>query len=90
LYDSDPYKQARRKREHAYQARVRQMFTDFETRVSGKGFRIVQVQMGPTTSTEMVPLVDGEPCSSTTCDRKPPASRRRCGACGGSKRRTPS
>jgi predicted ATP-dependent protease len=80
LYDSDPYKQARRKREHAYQARVRQMFTDFEARVSGKGFRIVQVQMGPTTSTEMVPLVDGEPAQfddlRSQAAGKPAATRR--------------
>jgi ATP-dependent Lon protease len=29
--------------------------------VTGKGFRIVQLQMGPAMSTEIVPVVDGEP-----------------------------
>src|SRR5262245_4633588 len=61
LFESDPYKQARRRLETELQTRVRHLFEAFEKRVAAQGFKIVQVPMGPVQRTEIVPVVDAKP-----------------------------
>jgi ATP-dependent Lon protease len=61
LFESDPYKQARRRLETELQTRLRRLFEGFEKRVASQGFKIVQVPMGPVQRTEIVPFVDAKP-----------------------------
>jgi ATP-dependent Lon protease len=61
LYGSDPYKAARRALHERYQSRIRDLFKSMEERVEAQGFQIVQIQIGPMTRTEILPLVDGKP-----------------------------
>jgi ATP-dependent Lon protease len=61
LYESEPFKQERRRIEEDYQQRIRTPLQSFEQRVQGEHFQIVQLHMGPLTRTDVLPVVGGKP-----------------------------
>ena len=61
LYESEPYKEARRRVQGRYQERLRKLFGGFEKRLVAEKFQIVQVQLGMTTRTDIFPVVDDKP-----------------------------
>ena len=47
-----------------FKARDKELWTKFEQRVRKKNFVVVQLQEGPVTRQDVLPVVDGKPCTS--------------------------
>lgn len=63
VFESRRYIEQRKGMLEHFQDRQRTVLKDFEKKVKGKGFEVVQVQGGPTNRPEIAPLVDGNPVS---------------------------
>ncbi|MGQ9559371.1 MAG: Lon protease family protein [Candidatus Oleimicrobiaceae bacterium] len=61
LFDSDLYGQRRQRLVDSYNEQERKIVAGFEERVSKEGFAVIQVQVGPLTRPDLVPVIDGSP-----------------------------
>jgi ATP-dependent Lon protease len=61
VMESDPYRKGREQIIERFRARQRSMIAAFDERVQGEGFALVQVQLGPVPTPQVVPVADGEP-----------------------------
>jgi len=64
VFESRRYVEQRKAMLEHFQDRQRSVLKDFEKRVKGKGFEVVQVQGGPATRPEIAPVLDGNPVSA--------------------------
>jgi lon-related putative ATP-dependent protease len=63
VFESRRYVEQRKSMLEHFQDRQRSVLKDFEKKVKGKGFEVVQVQGGPTTRPEIAPVIDGNPAT---------------------------
>ena len=61
LFDGQPFKDARAHLETEFRERIRGLFDAFDRRVRRAGFRLVQVELGPATRTEIHVVVNDKP-----------------------------
>jgi len=61
VFESRRYIEQRKGMLEHFQDRQRTVLKDFEKKVKGKGFEVVQVQGGPTSRPEIAPVIDGNP-----------------------------
>ncbi len=61
VFESRRYIEQRKGMLEHFQDRQRIVLKDFEKKVKGKGFEVVQVQGGPTNRPEIAPVIDGNP-----------------------------
>jgi lon-related putative ATP-dependent protease len=61
IFESEPYRKGKEQIRDRFRTRTRELIQTFEERVGAEGFALVQVQVGPMTNPEVVPVVDGEP-----------------------------
>ncbi len=61
VYEGQRYQQARKNTMQHFQDRQRSLLQDFERRVKERGLDLIQVQVGPVTRPEIVPLIGGNP-----------------------------
>ena len=61
VFESRRYIEQRKGMLEHFQDRQRTVLKDFEKKVKGKGFEVVQVQGGPTNRPEIAPVIDGTP-----------------------------
>ncbi len=61
VFESRRYQEQRKNMLEHFQDRQRTVLKDFEKKVKGKGFEVVQVQGGTTSRPEIAPVVDGNP-----------------------------
>jgi lon-related putative ATP-dependent protease len=61
VFESRRYIEQRKGMLEHFQDRQRIVLKDFEKKVKGKGFEVVQVQGGPTNRPEIAPIIDGNP-----------------------------
>jgi ATP-dependent Lon protease len=61
VFESRRYIEQRKGMLEHFQDRQRSVLKDFEKKVKGKGFEVVQVQGGPTNRPEIAPVIDGNP-----------------------------
>lgn len=61
LFQSDYYKNQRKKLLDEFQSKQKEIIAKFEKEIGGEGFTMVRIQMGPIIKPELVPLVDGNP-----------------------------
>ncbi|NNE43540.1 MAG: AAA family ATPase, partial [Gemmatimonadetes bacterium] len=61
VLEGEPYEQRRDQILEQYRGRQRSIIAKFDERVQAAGFALVQVQLGPVPTPQVVPLVDGEP-----------------------------
>lgn len=59
IFESEDYQKQRRERVEKHREEEKALVKDFETRAKKEGFAVVQVQMGPFTRPDVVPLVAG-------------------------------
>jgi lon-related putative ATP-dependent protease len=60
MFDSEPYRKRRARLAEATAAEQKRRIKEFETRVQSEGFALVQVQFGPLTRPQLVPVLGGE------------------------------
>ncbi|MDZ7270780.1 MAG: AAA family ATPase [candidate division KSB1 bacterium] len=61
LFESDQYAQRRQRLVDTYSEQERKVVAAFEERVSKEGFAVIQVQVGPMTKPDLVPIIEGSP-----------------------------
>ncbi|HMK38450.1 MAG TPA: ATP-binding protein, partial [Bacteroidota bacterium] len=61
VFESRRYIEQRKGMLEHFQDRQRTVLKDFEKKVKGKGFEVVQVQGGPANRPEIAPVIDGNP-----------------------------
>ena len=61
IFESEEYQKQRRDLVEKHREREKGMVKEFETRAKKEGFAVVQVQVGPFTRPDVVPLVAGNP-----------------------------
>ncbi len=61
VFASEEYQKRRQKIVSKYENEQQRMLNDFEKKVAEKGFRLVQVQMGPFVKPAIVPIIDDKP-----------------------------
>lgn len=61
VFQSEYYKEKRKKLVEEFQARQKDIIGDFEKEIASKGFTMVRMQVGPIIKPEIVPVVDGQP-----------------------------
>jgi len=59
IFESEEYQKQRRELVEKHREREKGMIKDFETRAKKEGFTVVQVQVGPFTRPDVVPMVAG-------------------------------
>ncbi len=59
IFESEEYQKTRRELVEKHRERERGLVKDFETKAKKEGFAVVQVQMGPFTRPDVVPMVAG-------------------------------
>ncbi|MBN1197554.1 MAG: AAA family ATPase [Candidatus Aminicenantes bacterium] len=63
MFESDGYHESRKAVIDDVKKQQKTLLTDFENKVSGKGFALVQIQVGAVTRPVVVPLVDDKPAN---------------------------
>ncbi len=63
-FEASSFRKERQAIINKYRAKEKQLWTRFEQQVRKKNFVIVQLQEGPTTRQDVLPVVDGKPCTS--------------------------
>jgi len=61
IYESEEYAQRKKRLFERFQSEIKKVFQGFEERVRRENLALVQVQVGPFTRPEVVPLVQGQP-----------------------------
>ncbi len=61
LFESDQYAQSRQQLLDVYGEQERKVVAAFEERVNKEGFAVIQVQVGPMSRPDLVPIIDGSP-----------------------------
>ncbi|MBI4639872.1 MAG: AAA family ATPase [Candidatus Tectomicrobia bacterium] len=61
IFESEHYQTKRNEILQIYQEKEREIVRDFEKRVAQEGFTLIQIQMGPYTRPEIVPVIGGNP-----------------------------
>jgi len=61
LFQSDYYKERRKKLVEEFQSKQKAIVSKFETDIASEGFTMVRMQIGPIVKPELLPVVDGSP-----------------------------
>ncbi|MBC7185420.1 MAG: AAA family ATPase, partial [Calditrichaeota bacterium] len=61
LFESDQYAQRRQRLLDSYGEQDRKVVEAFEARARKEGFAVIQVQVGPITKPDLVPIIEGSP-----------------------------
>jgi len=61
LFQSDYYKERRKKLVEEFQSKQKAIISKFETDIASEGFTMVRMQIGPIVKPELLPVVDGSP-----------------------------
>ncbi|HPR64070.1 MAG TPA: ATP-binding protein [Thermoanaerobaculia bacterium] len=68
LFTSEPYQQAKARLAERYRKMEKDAVTEYEKRISEKGFSLVQIQMGPVSKPDLLPVIDGKPVPAGELD----------------------
>ncbi len=61
VFTSEEYQKRRQKIVNKYELEQQRMLNDFEKKIAEKGFKLVQVQMGPFVKPAILPIIDNKP-----------------------------
>lgn len=61
LFESDVYQERKKSIVELIRSQEKSLYKEFEKKITGEGFNMVVIPMGPVSRTELLPLIDGQP-----------------------------